>query len=104
MVDIVGLAHAVCKVEQICNRSKNIVYDNVIRNKVITAKFNFSLKSLLIVADLFHNFAKYTVGNLFVYAECFFVNIYIAVNVNHSVAENLNNLAGFKLDICRHNT
>ena len=95
MVDIVNSTNTFAKVEEVRNRSDNIIDSDVLWNEVVSLKSDVLLKHFLILR-IFKNFFESLERYLFVDAKLSAVKINISVDVYHAVAYDLN-FALFKL-------
>ena len=93
MVDVIDGSNIVCKTVEIVNCSKNIINDDMLRNKVITACFKLCFKSVNIAFALFENLSEDTETYLLVNAEILKLFLgeegNVLADINHTVGDDL---------------
>ena len=93
MVDIVNGSDVVCKTVEIVDCSKDIINDDVLRNKVIAACFELCFKSVNIALTLFENLSENAEAYLLVDADILKLFLCeernILADINHTVGDDL---------------
>ena len=98
MVDIVYYTNALAEIYEIADRSKNVVKDYVLRNKLVCTLLNVFL-DLVSISGILKNVLEHLERDLLVNAVLLGIEINISGDIHHAVADDLC-FSFNKLDSC----